>query len=105
MHYSPLLCKLAVPAVLMLLAASASAQPSSSVGAPQSKSSQSGNYNPDDPDRKQALELYRQHKLPEAAELWEKVIAKYPRDMGAHEALGASLLSLAATQTDPAKKT
>ena len=104
MHFSALLCKLTVPVVLMLLVLSALAQSPAS-GAPQGKASQPGDYNPDDPDRKQAMELYRQHKLPEAAELWEKVIAKYPRDMGAHEALGVSLLNRAATQTDPAKRT
>lgn len=105
MHLSTLLCKLTVPVVLVFLAVAAQAQAPASDSAPKSKSTQSGNFNPDDPDRKQAIELYRQHKLPEAAELWEKVIAKYPRDAGAHEALGASLLSRAATQADPAKKT
>lgn len=104
MHLSTLLCKLTVPVVLMLLAMTVQAQAPAS-GAPQTKPSQPGDYNPDDPDRKQAIDLYRQHKLPEAVEMWEKVIAKYPRDAGAHEGLGASLLSRAATQTDPAKKT
>ena len=105
MHLSALLCKLMLLVVLMLLAVAAQAQAPASAAAQQSKSSQAGDFNPDDPDRKQAIELYRQHKLPEAVELWEKVIAKYPKDLGAHEALGASLLSRAATQTDPAKKT
>ena len=105
MHLSALVSKLTVPVVLMLLMVSAQAQSPASGVAPQSKPAQPGDYNPDDPDRKQAIELYRQHKLPEAAEMWEKVIAKYPRDAGAHEGLGASLLSRAATQTDPAKKT
>jgi tetratricopeptide (TPR) repeat protein len=106
MHLPDLVCKKAALAVLLLWAFSAVAQlPAPDAASPQGKSSQAGTYNPDDPDRKQALELYRQHKLPQAAELWEKVIAKYPKDMGAHEALGASLLSRAATQTNPAKKT
>jgi tetratricopeptide (TPR) repeat protein len=78
--------------------------PSPGAASKQSQASQPGDFNPDDPDRKQALELYHQHKLPEAAVLWEKVVTKYPRDAGAHEALGASLLSRAATQPDPAKK-
>jgi len=106
MYLPDLACKKAALAVLVLWALSAVAQlPATDAASPQGKSSQAGTYNPDDPDRKQALEVYRQHKLPQAAELWEKVIAKYPKDMGAHEALGASLLSRAATQTEPAKKT
>lgn len=70
----------------------------------QTKAQQPGDSNPNDPDRQEAVRVYQEHKLPQAAELWEKVIAKYPKDMGAHEALGASLLSRAETQTDPAKK-
>ncbi len=48
--------------------------------------------------------FYREHKLPEAAELLEKVVVKYPGDMVAHEALGTSLLSRAVTQADAEKK-
>jgi tetratricopeptide (TPR) repeat protein len=56
-----------------------------------------------DPERQEAFQLYHQHKMPEAAMRLEKVVAKYPADVGAHEALGAALVSRAATQTDPAK--
>jgi tetratricopeptide (TPR) repeat protein len=105
MQLPALLFRVAIFAVLVLVSLAGVAQPSSSAAPPQTTAPQPGDYNPDDPDRKQALDLYRQHKLPQAAELWEKVIVKYPRDVGAHEALGASLLSRAATQTDPAKKT
>ena len=53
-----------------------------------------------DPDRKQAFQLYRQHNMPEAANLLEKVVAKHPTDVAAQEAFGAALLSRAETQTD-----
>jgi Flp pilus assembly protein TadD len=33
-----------------------------------------------DPDRKQAFQLYAQHNMPEAADLFEKVVAKNPTD-------------------------
>jgi tetratricopeptide (TPR) repeat protein len=62
---------------------------------------QPGNYDPDDPDRQEAIRLYHELKLPEAAALFEKVVAKYPKDTGAYEALGVSLLSRSATQSDP----
>ncbi|HEU4416898.1 MAG TPA: tetratricopeptide repeat protein [Candidatus Angelobacter sp.] len=61
-------------------------------------------FNPSDPDRQQGFILYHEHKLPQAAELLEKVVARYPRDMAAHEVLAASLLSRAATQADPDRK-
>jgi tetratricopeptide (TPR) repeat protein len=57
-----------------------------------------------DPERKAAFELYQQHKLPEAAVLLEKVVAKYPNDLVGHEALGVSLLSRASTQTNAEKR-
>jgi len=60
--------------------------------------------NPNDPQRQQAMQLYEQHKLPEAAALLEKVVAKYPEDVVAHEALGSSLLSRAATWNDPERR-
>ena len=60
-------------------------------------------WNPDDPDRRLAFQLYESHKMSEAAALLEKVVARYPRDRGAHEALGAALLSRAATQADPSQ--
>lgn len=61
-------------------------------------------WNAEDPDRVRALQLYEQHKMPAAAALLEKVVARYPRDTVAHERLGTALLSRADTQTDPAKR-
>lgn len=61
-------------------------------------------WNPDDPDRQLALQLFEQHKLPAAVALLEKVVARYPRDTVAHERLGGALLSRAATLADPAKR-
>ena len=98
---------------LTVAAVSAPAQSSAPSKAPQSTKApaqsstpqlKSLDYDAEDPVREQALALYKEHKLPEAAELLEKVVAKYPRDLVAHEALGASLLSRGATQTDPEKK-
>jgi len=57
-----------------------------------------------DPDRQQAFEAFEQHKMPEAVPLLEKVVAKYPRDVVAHERLGVALLSRSATYTDPEKR-
>jgi len=57
-----------------------------------------------DPDRQEALRLYKEHKLADAAEWWQKVVIKYPDDMDAHEALGASLLNRADLQSDGRKK-
>jgi tetratricopeptide (TPR) repeat protein len=59
---------------------------------------------PADPDRQEAMRLHKEHKLGEAAEWWQKVVAKYPGDMAAHEALGASLLIRAAGQSDRKNK-
>jgi tetratricopeptide (TPR) repeat protein len=101
MQLPDLAYKIAASAVLVLVTLTALAQMPSSAQAPRSE--QAGDYNSNDPDRQQAFEFYQQHKLPEAAELLEKVVAKYPRDMRAHEALGAALLSRADTQTDPLK--
>src|SRR5579859_189647 len=70
----------------------------------QSSSSQATKTNYDDPERQQAMQFYQEHKLPEAAALLEKVVARYPEDVVAHEALGSSLLSRAATWIDPAKR-
>ena len=50
-----------------------------------------------DPDRQQAFEAFEQHKMPEAVPLLEKVVAKYPKDVVAHERLGVALLSRSAT--------
>ncbi|HEV2699999.1 MAG TPA: tetratricopeptide repeat protein [Steroidobacteraceae bacterium] len=63
----------------------------------------SGSSAVDDPDRQQAFQLYRQHKLPEAVPLLETVVSRYPTDTAAHEALGVALVSLAATEKDDAK--
>ena len=56
-----------------------------------------------DPDRKQAFQLYRQHNMPEAADLLEKVVAKNPTDVAAQEAFGVALVGRAETQTDAEK--
>ena len=87
-------------ASLMVLAQPAATSSSQATAA----SPQAGDSNPADPDRQEALRLYDEHKLPEAAALLEKIVVKYPRDMVAHEALGASLLSRAETQTDPERR-
>jgi tetratricopeptide (TPR) repeat protein len=60
--------------------------------------------NPSDPDRQEAMRLYKEHKLGEAAKWWQKVVARYPGDMAAHEALGSSLLIRAAEQSDRKNK-
>ncbi|HYL09162.1 MAG TPA: tetratricopeptide repeat protein [Candidatus Acidoferrales bacterium] len=65
---------------------------------------QSAKTNTNDPERQQAMQLYNAHKLPEAAALLERVVARYPEDVVAHEAFGSSLLSRAATWNDPAKR-
>jgi tetratricopeptide (TPR) repeat protein len=85
----------------MVWAQEPAAMPSSP---PAAAASPQADVNPSDPARLEAIRVYRLHKLPEAAELWEKVVAKYPRDTVAHEALGASLFSRANTQTDPEKR-
>ena len=54
--------------------------------------------NADDPDRQQAIRLYEQRRMPEAASLLETVVGRYPRDTYAHEILGSALVSRAATQ-------
>jgi tetratricopeptide (TPR) repeat protein len=56
-----------------------------------------------DPDRRQAFQLYNQHNLPEAADLLEKFVAKHPTDVAAQEALGVALVGRAETQTDAEK--
>lgn len=57
-----------------------------------------------DPDRKQAMQLFQDHKWGESAALFEKVVAKYPKDVVAYERLGAVLISRADTQNDPEKR-
>lgn len=68
------------------------------------KPQQGVDWNPQDPDRVQAFQLFEQHKLPAAAMLLETVVAKYPRDVVAHERLGTALLSRSSTQSDPDKR-
>jgi len=60
--------------------------------------------NPSDPERQEAMRLYKEHKLGEAAKWWQKVVARYPGDMAAHEALGSSLLIRAAERSDRKNK-
>jgi tetratricopeptide (TPR) repeat protein len=69
-----------------------------------SASCQNAKTNLDDPERQQAMQLYHQHKLPEAAALLEKVLVRYPEDSALHEAFGSSLLSRADTWSDPEKR-
>jgi tetratricopeptide (TPR) repeat protein len=70
--------------IAFLLAAVASAQPPAS-----------------DADRKQALELYDQHRMAEARPLLEKLAAERPDDMVVHERLGMCLAALAGGIKDP----
>lgn len=74
------------------------AQSSSSAG-------QDADVNRNDSDRQQAFEVFDQHKMPEAVPLLEKVVAKYPKDVVAHERLGVALLSRSATQPDTERRT
>ncbi|HEV3039493.1 MAG TPA: tetratricopeptide repeat protein [Candidatus Angelobacter sp.] len=76
-------------------------------GLAQSSSSASAqkpaDFDGNDPDRQQAMQLFDQHKMPEAVPLLEKVVAKYPKDVVTHERLGVALVSRADTQSDPEK--
>ncbi len=56
---------------------------------------------PNDPERQRAFELYREHKMPEAAELLERVVARFPLDVSARESLGVALVNRAGIRTDP----
>src|SRR5215469_8507824 len=58
----------------------------------------------DDPERQEGLRLYKEHKMPEAAALLEKVAARRGNDAVVHEALGSALLSRAETLLDPARR-
>jgi tetratricopeptide (TPR) repeat protein len=89
---------------LTFVAVSAPSQASLSRPPAQKPEMQSLDVDVEDPVRQEAMALYKDHKMPEAAELLEKVVAKYPRDVVAHEALGASLVSRADTQSDPEKR-
>jgi tetratricopeptide (TPR) repeat protein len=103
MPISRMFCQAAFTVFLIVLLAPLARAAQSPVPAAQSGGAPApqGDYNPDDPDRREAIRLYQEHKLPEAAVLFEKVVARYPRDSGAWEALGVSLLSRSATQSDP----
>ncbi|HEX7284970.1 MAG TPA: tetratricopeptide repeat protein [Candidatus Angelobacter sp.] len=57
-----------------------------------------------DPERQEAFALYDQHKMAEAAPLLEKVVARFPDDVVAHEHLGVALASRATTWTEPDKR-
>ncbi len=96
-HVQRMLPLAAVWIVLSFSIGSAQAQSSSA-------SDQNAKTNLNDPERQQAMQLYEQHKLPEAAALLEKIVARYPEDVVAHEAFGSSLLSRAATWNDPEKR-
>src|SRR5205807_1874191 len=55
----------------------------------------------DDPQRKQALEMYSKFHCKDAAPMLEKLAQKYDRDPVIQEALGACLLANAAGLIDP----
>src|SRR5437016_5504299 len=90
---------LMVASLLSVCAPNALTQTSSSAPAQTSE-----DFDRSDPDRQQASQFYDQHKMPEAAALLEKVVAKYPKDVVSHEHLGVALLSRAETQTEPEKR-
>jgi tetratricopeptide (TPR) repeat protein len=98
--FKTICCVIAALAFLTPATLAAFAQTSSSNAGP----AQTADTNLNDPDRQEAMRVFQEHKLPEAAALWEKVVMKYPRDSVAHEALGTSLLGRADTQADPEKR-
>ena len=55
---------------------------------------------PNDPDYKQAYELYNQGKKAQAMPLFEKLCAAYPKDAGMWEGFGVSTLAYSQTLTD-----
>jgi tetratricopeptide (TPR) repeat protein len=57
-----------------------------------------------DPDRRHALEVYRQGKMVEAMPLFESLCAKYPNDNGLWEGWGVSTLGYSQTLNDPAQR-
>ena len=83
--------------IFCLIGGMAGAQPAPAPGSSQQS-------NPDDPERKEAFSLFEQHKLVEAVPLLEKVVARYPNDVVAHERLGVALVSRASTWNDPEKQ-
>jgi tetratricopeptide (TPR) repeat protein len=99
MRFFPYLCSttgLAL-AALLLGATAVAQQPSAQTSAIPQKNVTSDR---EDPERQQAMQLYEQHKLPAAAALLEKVVARYPEDIVAHERLGVALFSRAETQKE-----
>jgi tetratricopeptide (TPR) repeat protein len=87
-----------------LLPCSSFAQADLSLGSSKVTPEQASKMNTRDPERQRAMQLYQDHKLPEAAALLEKIVNRYPEDLVAHEALGSSLLSRAATWNDPERR-
>ena len=87
---------LAVSILMGLLVLTAFAQTPARPSPPQGTAA----VNENDPDRRQGLEFYQQHKMREAADLLEKVVAKYPQDKFAHLVFGAALAYRAELQTD-----
>jgi len=63
----------------------------------------SGSSGADETDRQRAFALFAQHRMPEAVPLLRAALARAPQDTAAHEALGVALVSVAATETDPAR--
>src|ERR1700674_278298 len=70
----------------------------------QDATKQSSSGNPNDAERQEAIRLYHAGKMPEAAAIFEKLIQQDPKDVVAHELLGATLVSRGETQSDPEKK-
>jgi tetratricopeptide (TPR) repeat protein len=70
----------------------------------QEATKQSTSRNPNDAERQEAIRLYHAGKMPEAAAIFEKLIQQDPKDIVAHELLGAALVSRAQTQSDPEKR-
>lgn len=62
------------------------------------------NTDVNDPDRKQAMQLFQDRRWVECVPLFEKVVSKYPKDVVAFERLGSVLISRADTHSDPEKK-
>jgi len=54
-----------------------------------------------DPERKQALEIYKDGKMVQAMPLLEKLAATYPKDLVVWESFGVSILGYSQTLTDP----
>jgi len=99
MHIRGILRNLSLSVTVTMVLAQAFAQTPGIPVTPE----QATNANYNDPDRKQAMQLFEQHKMSEALPLLEKVLAKYPKDVVAQERLGVALVSRARTQSDPEK--